>query len=132
MRHAGSGGAVAGDAVRGGALVGVSQNGATGLKTYGTWIREDLHGTRDPLVALARLGGLRGADAAAAALSAEIPLAWCVQAVPVQEKGCKGLVEHAQGMAHPLVCSSGLYVKCKEELAVARRRWVVGLQCAAT
>ena len=132
IRHAGSGGAVAGDAVRVGALAGVSQNGATGLKTDGTWVREDLRGTRDPLVALARLGGLRGADAAAAALSAGSPPAWCVRAVPVREKGCKGLVEHVQGTTHPLVCSSGLYVQCKEELDVAWRRWVAAVWCAAT
>ena len=133
IRHAGSGGAVADDAVRGGALAGVSQNGATGLKTDGTWVREDLRATRDPLVALARLGGLRGADAAAAAaLSAGSPPAWCVRAIPVREKGCKGLVEHAQGTAHPLVCSPRLYVQCKEELDVARRRWVTGVRCAAT
>ena len=133
IRHDGSGGTVAGDAVRDGALAGVSQNGATRLKTDGTWVREDLRATRDPLVALARLGGLRGADAAAAvALSIGSTPVWCVRAVPVREKGCKGLVEHAQGTAHPLVCSSGLYVQCKEELAVARRHWVAGVRCAAT
>ena len=69
---------------------------------------------------------------AAAALSAGSPPAWCIRAAPVWEKGCKGPVEQAQGTAHPLACSTGLYVQCKEELAVARRRWVAGVRCAAT
>ena len=32
-------------------------SGVPGLKTDETWVKEDLRGTRDPLVALARLEG---------------------------------------------------------------------------
>ena len=54
IRHAGSGGAVAGDAFRGGALAGVNQNDATGLDSMRVWVREDLRTMRDPPVCSGR------------------------------------------------------------------------------